>query len=723
VKSAAGAFVFASACWLSVARAEPPLPASDRATSVAATSDAASPDPAPINVEISGQRRTPERGVYDLTLRRDLLLASPRLQTSELLSAAPGFFVDHEDGEGLGNDVYLRGFDLSHGSGIEMKVGRVPINSPSHVRGQGYADVNFLLPEVVRSIRVLEGPYDPRQGDAAIVGSAEFELGVAERGVHGKLSYGSFDQLRALAIAAPRAGDEQTFAAFALRKTDGFGARRASRSGTLNAQWAIELGTNDRLTLLAVAYAARAELPGVVREDDVEAGRLGFYDSYPHYAGNQSSRTGRVLISAEYRHEPQHGPGFVIAPWAMWTDLRVRENYTGVLEVSRNDPSVFARGDLFETADRESALGVTASVQPRPLRLGRKTALGVEPGFFLRGGNGRQRKSLIDPDDTSVWDRRLDAELRTLDAGAYLDLDLNLGGMVEVTGGLRADLLLAEVDDRLAGVNGSDGENAGAMRSVAGVAAGPRITVAYQPTPGFSAHASYGEGFRSLPVPYLEDGMSRPFSKVRSIEVGLGARVGPAERVSSRLALFQTWVEHELVFVAEEAGLDTQNRSARRGVVGSFVYRPSSLLLASSALSVTDAKYQTKVAGISHRVPNVPPLLFRTDVSLRGALHGQGREAYVGRLGVGYTFLSGQHLSDLRMSAVTHRLNAGAAVRRGPIELGIDVYDVLGLETADRADLYVSNWSLEPGQQPASPGTHVTAAPPRTVLASLGAYY
>ena len=85
-----------------------------------------------------------------------------------MLAAAPGFFVDHEDGEGLGNDVYLRGFDLEHGSGIEMRVGNVPVNSPVHVQGQGYADANFIIPEVVRSIRVLEGPYDPRQGDTAI---------------------------------------------------------------------------------------------------------------------------------------------------------------------------------------------------------------------------------------------------------------------------------------------------------------------------------------------------------------------------------------------------------------------------------------------------------------------------------------------------------------------------------------------------------------------------
>ena len=90
-----------------------------------------------------------------MRIKRELLEASPRQQTSEMLSAAPGFFVDHEDGEGLGNDVFLRGFDLEHGSGIEMRVGNIPINQPVHVQGQGYADANFIIPEVVRSIRVL----------------------------------------------------------------------------------------------------------------------------------------------------------------------------------------------------------------------------------------------------------------------------------------------------------------------------------------------------------------------------------------------------------------------------------------------------------------------------------------------------------------------------------------------------------------------------------------
>jgi outer membrane receptor protein involved in Fe transport len=683
---------------------------------------AAEPSAASAEIDVPGKRPGAERGTFDLKLDRELLFVSPRFQTSELLSAAPGFFVDHEDGEGLGNDIYLRGFDLSHGSGIEMRVGLVPINVPVHVRGQGYADVNFVIPEVVRSVRVSEGSYDPRQGDAAIVGSARFDLGVAERGALAKFSYGSFNQQRLVGLVAPKGMDERSFAAVALRRTDGFGERRDARSGTVNAQSVLDLGSAGTVTLLGVGYAARATLPGVVREDDVEAGRIGFYDSYPYYAQGQSLRTGRVLLSAEYRREGPRGSELVLAPFFQWSDLRARENYTGVLEVSELDPSVFAQGDLFETRNLETALGLTAYYASEPLRVGEQSAIRAEPGLYFRAGDGEQSKSLLRPEDTSVWDRRLDAELGTLDVGAYLDLIWILSPKWTLSGGARADLLLASVSDHLAGLRPNAREPGKSERDVGGVAISPRATLAYEPNEGFTVQGSYGEGFRSLPVTYLEDGTARPFSKVRSAEIGVATEAVQG-RFESRLALFNTWVENEMVFVAEEGGLDTQHRSVRRGVVGSFLLKPRPWLLASTALSVTDAVYRTRVAGISHRVPNVPPLLLRADLGVRGQILRGCIPVLGWRFGLGYTFLSGQHLSDLVLGPATHALNASFALRAKPFELGIDVYDLLGRKNADRADYYVSNWSLEPGQQPASPASHLTAAPPRTVIASATAHF
>ena len=658
-----------------------------------------------------GVRPESPRGVGDFRIRRDLLAASPRQQTSELLSAAPGFFVDHEEGEGFGNDVYLRGFELEHGSGIEMRVGTLPLNIPTHIQGQGYVDANLIIPEVVSQVRVLEGPYDPRQGDAAIVGSAYFDLAVPERGSSLRASYGSFNQTRFVGIWAPRHADSATFVAVSLRDSAGFGERRASRSAAMNAQYGFDWGARDHVRVLAIARGARASLPGVVRQDDVDAGRIGFYDSYANYAKNQSVSTTTLLLGAELRHQDPSGALFSVAPWLMWSDFLARQNYTGTLQSSRMDPSKFALGDLFQTGNAETAAGVTAFARTATQRLGGHTEFGIEPGVFLRVGHTNQAKSLLVPNDLTVWDRRLDAGLRTLDAGAYLDLEFLAWKGVRISGGPRVDVLSVAIDDSI--TNGK--------REAFGVSVGPRVTAQYSIAKPLALVASYGEGFRSLDTTRLKDGAT-PYSKVRSVEVGMRAQL-PHERFTSTLALYETRLGNELVFVATNGGLESENASVRRGIVASMVARPVRWLLASGSLSVNDASFDTLVAGVAHHVPGIPPILLRVDVSARGPLGKLAGHALGGRVGVGYTYAAPRRLSDTVRGPQTNVLNVGAEVRSKAIALGVDVYNALGLRFADSSDIYVSNWSAKPGQQPASLETHMTAAPPTSVLGSLSLFF
>ena len=703
------------ACGLSsvTARADPaPEPVSTERTAQA---------PAPQEVEVRGVRPESPRGVGDFRLRRELLTASPRQQTSELLSAAPGFFVDHEDGEGFGNDVYLRGFDLEHGSGIEMRAGSVPLNIPTHIQGQGYADANLIIPEVVSQIRVLEGPYDPRQGDAAIVGSAYFDLGVPERGGLVRASYGSFNQKRLVGIFAPKSAGPESFVAVSLRDTDGYGQNRASSAGTLNAQYGVDLSAHDHLRVLAIGRAAGGALPGVVRNDDVAAKRIGFYDSYPYYAENQSVRSDAVILGAELRHLSSSGAVYSVAPWLMWTDFRARQNYTGTLQGSRSDPTKYGLGDLFETKNRETAAGLTAYARSALQRWGSSAELGLEPGVYLRVGHTNQSKSLLEPESLQVWDPRLNAGLGTLDAGAYLDFDLLLWKKLRISGGPRVDLLSVAIDDRLANGTSAATNTDGAQRTATGVSVGPRISAQYALAKSLSFVASYGEGFRTLDAAHLQQG-AKPFSKVRSAEVGVRAQL-PNERFTSTVAVFETHVGNELVFVANNGGLESENASVRRGVVASMVTRPVHWLLASASLSVNDARFNTRVAGVSHHVPSVPPILFRTDVSVRGPLGKLWRLPLSGRLGVGYTFASAQHLSDTVRGPKTNALNLGGELRSRFIAVGVDVYNALGLQIADSSDVFVSNWSLQPGQQPASLAIHSVAAPPTSVLGSVTVYF
>jgi iron complex outermembrane recepter protein len=647
-------------------------------------------------VRVKSSSWASQRGTFDARIKRELLEASPRLQASELLSAAPGFFADHEDGEGLGNDVLVRGFDLEHGSGIEMRVGSIPINVPNHVRGQGYADPSFLMPEVVRSLRVLSGPFDPRQGDAAIAGSAYFDLGVDERGYRVKSSFGSFGQTRLVGIAAPASEDTETFSAVAVRGTRGFGARRQSRSGTALTQVGFDLGTRDHVRVLASAYGADASRPGVVRLDDVDAGRIGFYDAYPSRAEGQGLRSSRLLVGLDLDHVAEGGGRLEVAPWAAFTDFRARQNFAGALETSQERPALSGLGDLFETTNRETAAGLSSRFRPLPIRRS-IVEVALEPGVFVRYGHTQQSKSLLVPSSLVPWDRRTRWSFETFDGGGYLDVDLRIARRLRISGGPRADLIVASIGDQ----------------APVGMAASPRATVSLDAP--VSPSLSYGEGFRSIDAQTLAAGR-KPFSKVRSIEAGTQARVGPTT-VSA--ALFQTWVENELVFEAEVGGLETQRASTRRGFIGAVVTKPFAWLLASVNVTVVDASYRTRRSGSARFVPNVPPVLARADVSARGTIAKLRDAPLIGRIGVGYTFASARRLTDVVRSSQSNILNAGVSVRRRDVELGVDAYNVLDLAYADEASVYASNWD----RTLASVATHVTAAAPRTVLATASVWF
>jgi hypothetical protein len=127
--------------------------------------------------------------------------------------------------------------------------------------------------------------------------------------------------------------------------------------------------------------------------------------------------------------------------------------------------------------------------------------------------------------------------------------------------------------------------------------------------------------------------------------------------------------------------------------------------------------------GVSHFVPNIPPLLFRADVSAHGPLGLARGKPIGGRIGFGYTFLAGRHLTDTIVGPADHVLNGHAALRYDRFELGVEGYNLLDLKYADDREYYVSNWSVRPGTPLAAPATHVSAAPPLTVLGTLAVFF
>jgi hypothetical protein len=210
---------------------------------------------------------------------------------------------------------------------------------------------------------------------------------------------------------------------------------------------------------------------------------------------------------------------------------------------------------------------------------------------------------------------------------------------------------------------------------------------------------------------------------VRSYEAGFRAHT-PHERFTATISAFETHVANELVFEATSGGFSTEGPSIRRGLVASAVAKPFPWLLASLAGSLSSATFTTLAPGVSHYVPNIPPLLLRADVSAHGPLSSVRGKPLTGRVGLGYTFLAGRHLTDRSVGPANNVLNGHAAVRYQQLELGVEGYNLLGLQYADDLESYPSNWSVHPGTPLATrPMTHLSAAPPLTVLGTVALFF
>lgn len=689
------------------------------------------PIPGVVEVEVRGKRPPPTRSASDFVLGRDVLAAAPRQSAADLLSSAPGIYVARPEGDAVAHEIQLRGFDAEHGQDVAISVAGVPVNLPSHIHGQGYADLGFVIPEVVRSLRVTEGVYDPRQGDFAVAGSVAMELGVAERGLRLSSSLGSFGTRRQLAIWAPEDAGEETFGAFSVRETTGFGENRGGLSGAGVAQVGFA-GPRGSEGLISVALgAARASLAGVVRRDDLDAGRVEFYGSYPDPTANaQGALALRAQVIASLEAAGPRGARQGLAVWLLRADHRFRTNFTGYTQRSRSNPDWVGRGDLVEQENHDVAVGVRAFHRtPRVTRFGATAAL--ELGLDARADTIDQAQRLLRAPDNETWDERIDATIRAADLGSWLDADLRLGPRVQVRGGLRLDALLYDVDDRLGNFIPSfqrETHLVGYRRTALGLAWGPRASVEVEATPWLVALAAFGRGFRSPQARILAEGENAPFAIVSSMEVGARVRPERGRRLEASVALFRTDLSSDLAFDPTEGALTKIGPTTRQGVVLAVLARPLPGLIASGSVTGVRATLDAPPPATAAQpvpafeagelLPYVPPVVARLDLALvrriGTALGGPLR----GRAGVGATALSPRPLPYGQEGDALVTIDAQAGLTAGPFTLALDAWNLLDRRNAALETSFVSDWQTRPVPS-LVPARHVVAAPPRTFLLTL----
>ena len=685
----------------------------------------------PEQVEVLGTKPPPSRGAGDHRIEVGKLAAVPRKSAADFLKLAPSvFLIKDGGGEGHAERVYLRGFDAREGQDIEFSVNGVPINESGNFHGNGYADLNFIIPELVMKLRVVEGPFDPRQGNYAVAGSADFQLGLEERGMTAKATYGSFNTTRLLLLWGPEQASAGTFAGAEIYRTEGFGQNRDAWRARAMGQYEGKLGPDSSFRVATAAYANEYHSAGLLREADVTSGKKAFFDtSDPRQGGGGA----RAHLAADF--EARDGDTtYALQTFGIYRQMALRENFTGFLldtQLGRQEPHP-QRGDLLDLSMTEGTVGFRGYGRHGFSVLGLKQE--VELGMFARGDLVSALQQRIGAASADPYKTEVASDSKLADIGLYADLAVRLQSWLVLRGGLRADLFAYDVQDNCAvkDVSRPDNEDPpgdvsclseqrfGKHRepnqhsTTATIKPLPRASVGVGPFGGFTLSLAYGQGVRSIDPSYITQDVETPFSAIDSGEVGVSfAKSFDAATLTAQSVFFATHVDRDQIF-SETEGRATLAEGTTRGGWSGSLRSTGDFFDVSASVSLVRSRFDD--TGLL--VPYVPDVVARHDGALFHGLFDLAGSSVKGRLGIGASFIGQRALPYGQRSDVIFTLDAAAGMKWRFLDLELAGTNLLNLEYRQSEFNFVSDFDATDAATLVA-ARHFAAGQPIAIFGSL----
>jgi len=537
------------------------------------------------------------------------LEARPVLRPGEILETVPGLVVTQHSGDGKANQYYLRGFNLDHGTDFALRVDGVPVNMPTHGHGQGYADINFVITELLEELRYRKGTYYADEGNFSAAGAADLVYRKNLERAYAAVTLGQEDYYRGLVAASPSLGQGTLLLALDYSEYDG-PWRLPEDFRKLNGLAKFTLDDSDRgLTLTGMAYDGRWNSTDQVPLRAVKDGRISRYGYVDPTDGGESHR---YSLSVD-GWGANDGEGWRANAYAMDYALDLVSNFTYALDQ--------VNGDQFEQRDQRQVFGARYEAY-WPLVLGGSDGSlqaglefrhdDIDPVALYRTVGGERfmtiRRDQVRQTSYSGW---LSDQRRWTD---WIHTDL----------GLRVDYFDFSVDSDLALNSGNAADSIVSPKF--SIVLGPWRETEYFLNAGRGFHSNDARGTTIRVDP--GDGVTPmervdPLVPATGTEVGLRSALVPGLQVS--LALWNLDIDSELLFVGDGGTTEASRPSRRSGVELGLFWTPLDWLVVDADLAWTRARFRDvdpagdRIPGAVESVASVGIALDRPDGWFGGA--------------------------------------------------------------------------------------------------------
>jgi len=511
------------------------------------------------------QPRDPNQSLAAITHIDQVL--RPVNSAQDLLPLVPGLFIAQHAGGGKAEQIFIRGFDVDHGTDFNVSIDGLPVNMVSHAHGQGYADMHFAIPETVDALRVYKGPYTARFGDFATAGAGEFSTKTSLDHSLAKVEIGRFDTRRAVVLlnVLPQGKHllskqaESAYLASEYTFTDSYfqSPQNFKRFNGMGKYTGL-LSERTSLMLLGSHFSSNWDASGQVPERAVREGLISRFGAIDDTEGGRTNRTNATAVLTTTL------PGeAVLRQQAYYSryNFNLYSNFTFFLE---NE----GQGDQIRQSEARNIYGYTGTYE-RTGQLGTKSlrsTLGVGTridaiDLALRNAVKRQVT------DTIVSGRVYEQNLN-----AYLDEVLIVTDQFTVNASLRADYFIFRF-------RGQQADSTSGRATKARIS--PKLNLYYDLTPNVQLFARSGFGFHSndaRAVVVNRDDSLQALPRAIGYEVGSTFKPVPALVVNA--ALWALHLQDELVYVGDGGFVESSGRTRRFGADVALRYQLSRVLFA-----------------------------------------------------------------------------------------------------------------------------------------------
>ena len=539
------------------------------------------------------------------TLSKIDLDLKPVRNTQELLRLVPGLFIAQHAGGGKAEQIFLRGFDVDHGTDVKVSVDGMPVNMVSHAHGQGYADLHFVIPETINNIDFGAGPYYAQQGDFNTAGYVSFSTSKNISKSLVQVEAGRYNSFRTLAMVDlfKKNKDKQSaYIAADFNYTDGPTiAKQNFKRFNLFGKYNVSITDNTQLTASASTFTSKWNASGQVPDRAVADGTIDRFGSIDPTEGGNTERHNANLILT---HQFKNGANWENQAFYSRYKFNLYSNFTFYL----NDP---VNADEIQQSESRNIVGYTTKLNQKYF-FGNKmlqstygAGLRHDATKDSRLSNAVARKFLS---DTKLGD------IKETNVFAFMQQQLTVGKWL-FDAGVRLDYFNFNYFDKL---------NAAQLPSQQKSIISPKLNIQYTVNKKIQLFIKTGKGFHSNDARVVV-----PNDGKQILPAAYGADAGitlkPNDNLLLTVAAWYLYLNQEFVYVGDAGVVEPSGKTKRQGLDIIARYQFTKNLFANFNINYTKPRTVGEPKGADY-IPLAPDLtsvgglFYKTKTGFNGSI-------------------------------------------------------------------------------------------------------